>query len=122
MNSSECDRHRRQSTEGPPSAAVIAGKVNGATTTTGSAWRKQSRSARRALGSHLVGSDTNIAFRGRGYEHVVDLPNGARMSGVLSETRAERHSSIGLRLDPAGCLFFSSKGLSNGTQPDRHGG
>ena len=68
--------------------------------------------------SHLVGSVTDVAFRGRGYEHVVDLPNGVRISGVLAETRAERHSPIGLRLEAAGCLFFSSKSLLNGVTPD----
>lgn len=71
--------------------------------------------------THLIGSVTDVAFRGRGYEHVVDLANGARISGVLSETRVERNSSIGLRLDPEGCLFFGSKSLTNGSGPGQEG-
>jgi iron(III) transport system ATP-binding protein len=57
--------------------------------------------------SHVLGSVTDLAFRGRGYEHVIDLPGGERIAGVMSENRFDRHSSVGLRLDHAGCHFFA---------------
>lgn len=63
---------------------------------------------------HLVGMVTDVAFRGRGYEHVVDLPDGTRVVGVLAESRSERSRNVGLRLDPAGCLFFGIDALTMG--------
>ncbi|MGB9112813.1 MAG: ABC transporter ATP-binding protein [Acidimicrobiales bacterium] len=72
--------------------------------------------------THVVGSVTDVAFRGRGYEHVIDLPGGERISGVMSERRFERHASVGLRFDDAGCHFFSDARLANGSAPDREAG
>lgn len=69
--------------------------------------------------AHVVGSITDVAFRGRGYEHVIDLPGGERIAGVTSERRYERHTSVGLRLDDSGCHFFSEARLANGTGPGR---
>lgn len=69
--------------------------------------------------AHVVGSVTDVAFRGRGYEHVIDLPGGERIAGVMSERRFDRHSSVGLRLDHTGCHFFSDERVSNGQNPDR---
>jgi iron(III) transport system ATP-binding protein len=57
---------------------------------------------------HLLGRVTDVAFRGRGYEHAVDLDGGAQIHGVFSETRVGRGESVGLRLDTAGCFVFSS--------------
>ena len=65
--------------------------------------------------THVVGLVTDVAFRGRGYEHVIDLPGGERIAGVMSERRFDRHSSVGLRLDHLGCLFFSDPRLANGS-------
>ncbi len=55
---------------------------------------------------HLAGTVADVAFRGRGYEHAVDLPGQRRLTGVFSDTRAARGQSVGLRLDPAGCHVF----------------
>ena len=48
----------------------------------------------------------DVAFRGRGYEHAVDLPGSGGLTGVFAETRAARGESVGLRLEPGGCHVF----------------
>ncbi len=48
----------------------------------------------------------DVAFRGRGYEHAVELDSGTQISGVFSETRVGRGETVGLRLETAGCLVF----------------
>ena len=55
---------------------------------------------------HLTGVVADVAFRGRGYEHAVDLPGSGRLTGVFAETRAARGDSVGLRLEPGGCHVF----------------
>jgi iron(III) transport system ATP-binding protein len=57
-------------------------------------------------GHHLSGRVTDVAFRGRGYEHAVDLNEGTRLTGVFADVRAARGETVGLRLDPAGCHLF----------------
>jgi iron(III) transport system ATP-binding protein len=47
-----------------------------------------------------------VAFRGRGYEHAIDLPGLGRLTGVFARHRAERGDSVGMRLDPDGCHLF----------------
>jgi iron(III) transport system ATP-binding protein len=56
---------------------------------------------------HLTGVVADVAFRGRGYEHAVDLPGSGRLTGVFAETRAARGESVGLRLEPGGCHVFA---------------
>lgn len=56
---------------------------------------------------HLTGIVADVAFRGRGYEHAIDLPEHGRLTGVFSATRAVRGSVAGLRFDPAGCHLFA---------------
>ena len=55
---------------------------------------------------HLVGTVADVAFRGRGYEHAIDIAGHGRMTGVFAPFRAERGDTVGLRLDPAGCHVF----------------
>jgi len=57
---------------------------------------------------HLLGTVADVAFRGRGYEHAVELACGTQLSGVFSEGRVERGDIVGLRLDTVGCLVFPS--------------
>jgi len=59
-----------------------------------------------ADGHHLSGRVTDVAFRGRGYEHAIDVDDGTLLTGVFARTRAARGQSVGLRLDPAGCHLF----------------
>lgn len=56
---------------------------------------------------HLTGVVADVAFRGRGYEHAVDLPGSGRLTGVFAQTRAARGESVGLRLEPGGCHVFT---------------
>jgi iron(III) transport system ATP-binding protein len=55
---------------------------------------------------HLEGVVADVAFRGGGYEHAIDVPGRTRLTSVFSRTRAARGSTVGLRLDPAGCHVF----------------
>jgi iron(III) transport system ATP-binding protein len=55
---------------------------------------------------HLTGVVADVAFRGRGYEHAVDLPGSGRLTGVFAPTRAARGEPVGLRLEPDGCHVF----------------
>ena len=58
---------------------------------------------------HVTGTVADVAFRGRGYEHAIDIPGHARLTSVFSDTRAERGELVGLRLDPRGCHLFSAR-------------
>jgi len=55
----------------------------------------------------LSGRVTDVAFRGRGYEHAIDLAGGTRLTGVFADVRAARGETVGLRMDPAGCHVFA---------------
>jgi iron(III) transport system ATP-binding protein len=56
---------------------------------------------------HLVGTVADVAFRGRGYEHAVDVHGHGRLTGVFAPLRAARGARVGLRLDTAGCHVFA---------------
>jgi iron(III) transport system ATP-binding protein len=55
---------------------------------------------------HLSGRVTDVAFRGRGYEHAIDIDGSTRLTGVFAEARTARGEMVGLRLDPVGCHLF----------------
>jgi ABC-type Fe3+/spermidine/putrescine transport system ATPase subunit len=55
---------------------------------------------------HVTGSVTDVAFRGRGYEHAVDVPGHGRLTGVFATHRTARGDRVGLRFHPAGCHLF----------------
>jgi iron(III) transport system ATP-binding protein len=55
---------------------------------------------------HLSGRVTDVAFRGRGYEHAIDINGTTRLTGVFADVRAKRGEIVGLRMDPAGCHLF----------------
>jgi iron(III) transport system ATP-binding protein len=57
---------------------------------------------------HLAGTVADVAFRGRGYEHAIDIAGHGRLTGVFAPVRAERGETVGLRLDPAGCHVFAA--------------
>jgi iron(III) transport system ATP-binding protein len=56
---------------------------------------------------HLTGTVADVAFRGRGYEHAIDVPGHGRLTGVFSLTRAGRGEQVGLRFEPDGCHVFA---------------
>ena len=58
-------------------------------------------------GHHLSGRVTDVAFRGRGYEHAIDVDGSTRLTGVFADVRAARGEIVGLRLDPADCHVFA---------------
>jgi hypothetical protein len=58
---------------------------------------------------HLAGTVADVAFRGRGYEHAIDITGHGRLTGVFATVRAERGETVGLRLDPAGCHVFAAE-------------
>jgi len=55
---------------------------------------------------HLAGTVADVAFRGRGYEHAIDIPGHGRLTGIFAPARSERGETVGLRLDPVGCYVF----------------
>ncbi|MGB6455025.1 MAG: ABC transporter ATP-binding protein [Streptosporangiaceae bacterium] len=57
---------------------------------------------------HLAGTVADVAFRGRGYEHAIDLPGHGRLTGVFAAVMASRGETVGLRLDPANCHVFAA--------------
>jgi iron(III) transport system ATP-binding protein len=58
---------------------------------------------------HLAGTVADVAFRGRGYEHAIDVAGHGRLTNVFAATRARRGELVGLRLDPAGCHLFPAR-------------
>jgi iron(III) transport system ATP-binding protein len=66
---------------------------------------------------HLAGVVADVAFRGRGYEHAIDVPGHGRLTSVFSRTRAARGAPVGLRLDPAGCHIFPAADHGKPSQP-----
>jgi iron(III) transport system ATP-binding protein len=65
---------------------------------------------------HLLGHVADVAFRGRGYEHAVELSDGTQINSIFSEVRFERAERVGLRLETAGCLVFPPD-YAQGTTP-----
>jgi iron(III) transport system ATP-binding protein len=57
---------------------------------------------------HLTGVVADVAFRGRGYEHAIDVAGQARLTGVFAAARAARGTAVGLRFDPEGCHVFTA--------------
>ena len=65
--------------------------------------------ARTHDGEHdLAGVVADVAFRGRGYEHAIDIAGHGRLTGIFAPAKADRGASVGLRLDPAGCHVFAA--------------
>ena len=70
---------------------------------------------------HLLGRVADTAFRGRGYEHAVELSEGTQVTGIFSETRVGRGESVGLRFETAGCLVFPGGAAREVSLPDFEG-
>ena len=60
--------------------------------------------------AHLLGVVADAAFFGRHYELAVDLSNGRRLTGVVSERRVPRGTAVGIELDASGCILFAEAG------------
>jgi iron(III) transport system ATP-binding protein len=66
---------------------------------------------------HLAGTVADVAFRGRGYEHAIDIAGHGRLTNVFADTRAHRGATVGLRLEAAGCHLFSAGPAAAGAGP-----
>ena len=56
---------------------------------------------------HLLGTVFDVAFRGRGYEHAVEVPGHGMLTGIFADFRASRGDRVGLRLEHVGCLLYA---------------
>jgi iron(III) transport system ATP-binding protein len=56
----------------------------------------------------LVGRVRDIAYRGHGYDHRVELADGTHLTGVFAEQRRERGEEVRMRLDPGGCFAYGA--------------
>jgi iron(III) transport system ATP-binding protein len=54
----------------------------------------------------LAGTVVDTAYRGRGYDHVVELLGGTRLAAVFDRRPQPRGSQVRLALDPEGCFAF----------------
>jgi iron(III) transport system ATP-binding protein len=70
-------------------------------------------------GASLRGEVLDSAFRGRGYDHVVRLPDGALLSEIFAAHSHSRGHPVGLRVDPEGCLVFPLDGAPAPPVADR---
>ena len=70
------------------------------------------------LDCQVVGSVTDVAFRGRGYEHAVELAEGDQVTGIFDGARFAPGDVVGLSIDPAGCMAFPSRECPDGPVPD----
>jgi iron(III) transport system ATP-binding protein len=61
---------------------------------------------------HLTGVISDVAFRGSGYEHAIDIAGHGRLTGVFSEVRRARGDQVGLRLEAAGVHLFPAEEAS----------
>jgi hypothetical protein len=57
-----------------------------------------------------AGTVADVAFRGRGYEHAIDIPGHGRLTGVFADTRSARGETVGLRLEASGCHLLAAAG------------
>ncbi|MFI1916208.1 ABC transporter ATP-binding protein [Nocardia sp. NPDC020380] len=72
-------------------------------------------------GCGIAGSIRDTAYRGRGYDHVVELACGTRFTGVFDVHPRRRGDNVRLALEPAGCLTFggadTASRTTNSTEP-----
>ncbi|MBF9073730.1 ABC transporter ATP-binding protein [Streptacidiphilus fuscans] len=54
----------------------------------------------------LAGTVTDTAYRGRGYDHVVELSDGSRLTGVFDKQAHLRGTPVRVALDPDGCFAY----------------
>ena len=62
--------------------------------------------ARLAGDGGLRGQVQDIAYRGHGYDHLVELADGTRLAGVFAAERRQRGEEIRVELDPGGCFAY----------------
>jgi iron(III) transport system ATP-binding protein len=60
----------------------------------------------------LVGRVRDIAYRGPGYDHRVELADGTHLVGVFAEQRRQRGEEVRVRLDPNGCFAYGADAIA----------
>jgi iron(III) transport system ATP-binding protein len=77
----------------------------------------------------MVGTVTDVAFRGRGYEDVVELAEGNvelaegnKVTGVFDDARFARGDTVGLMIEPGGCMAFPVQDPSASATPQEGSG
>ncbi|MEZ0068764.1 iron(III) transport system ATP-binding protein [Streptacidiphilus sp. MAP12-20] len=60
----------------------------------------------------LSGTVADTAYRGRGYDHVVELSGGARLTGVFDRQPHPRGTRVRVTLDPDGCFAYPASPAS----------
>ena len=65
----------------------------------------------------VVGTVADVAYRGRGYDHVVVCPEGT-LSAVHSQLPHARGERVHVRLDPDGCLAYNTASSTVGDSPN----
>ena len=98
-------------------AGTVAAVPGGGTRATGGPVRVMVRPAAVTLapgagpaGRTLSGTVVDTAYRGRGYDHVVELPGGVRLTSVFDRSPHPRGTAVQLLLDPDGCFAFPDHG------------
>jgi iron(III) transport system ATP-binding protein len=59
--------------------------------------------------SLLRGAVIDVAYRGRGYDHVLALPGGT-LSAVFDQQRFERGADVTVTIDPNACVAYPAEG------------
>ncbi len=60
----------------------------------------------------LKGRVVDVAYRGRGYDHVIETMDGNLLHSVFSEFRWERQSTVGIRIPVEACIAFPRQARS----------
>jgi iron(III) transport system ATP-binding protein len=58
----------------------------------------------------VCGEVIDVAFNGRGYEHVVNIDDRMTLTKVFSARRFERNTNVKMSLDPSACFVMPSHG------------
>ncbi len=118
---------------GPERVRVRCGDVEMEATAMGEPWpgegaqlllRADALSLGPSQSGALRGVVRDASFRSGAYDHVVDLAQGSRLTGVRSISRAPRGSNVAVVIDPVGCLAFPDLGaveLADPASPDLRG-
>jgi ABC-type Fe3+/spermidine/putrescine transport system ATPase subunit len=61
--------------------------------------------------SGLAGRVRDIAYRGPGYDHRVELADGTYLVGVFAEQRRQPGEEVRVRLDSGGCFAYGSDAI-----------
>jgi iron(III) transport system ATP-binding protein len=62
-----------------------------------------------------TGLVTDVAFRGYGYELVIELDGGEQIRNVRANVRTPLGERVGVHLDPSGCVVFDEPSSEDGS-------